>query len=92
MSPSIEALRKPISEETPSGENLEYDPQFQEMEVMFQSKPESSLEGYENDEAGPDWKGVAKLASALLEKTRDKPGTLFANLGREESPRADASG
>ena len=78
MSPSIEAFTKPISEEMPSGENLEYDPQFQEMEVLFQTKPESSLEGIEKEDEGQDWKGVEKLATGLLGKTKDLRVQVYA--------------
>lgn len=78
MSPSIEALSKPVSEEMPSGENLEYDPQYQEMEDLFETKPESSLEGYDKDDAGPDWKGVEKLSRALLARTRDLRVQVYA--------------
>jgi type VI secretion system protein ImpA len=72
MSSSFEALSKPVSEDLPSGENLEYDLQFQEMESLFdppeQSGSSTSEERLENE---PDWKGVEKLAAGLLEKTRD---------------------
>jgi type VI secretion system protein ImpA len=78
MSPSIEALSKPVSEEMPSGENQEYDPQFREMETLFQTKPESSLEGVETDDDGPDWKGVEKLTRVLLKKTRDLRVQVYA--------------
>jgi len=78
MSPSIEAFRKPVSEEMPSGENLEYDPQYQEMENLFETKPESSLEGYDKDDGGPDWKGVEKLTRALLARTRDLRVQVYA--------------
>ncbi len=80
MSPSIEALSKPVSEDLPSGENLEYDPQYTEMENLFETKPESSLEGYDKDDAGPDWKGVEKLAGALAEKTRDLRVQVYASI------------
>jgi type VI secretion system protein ImpA len=80
MSLSIEALSKPVSEDLPSGENLEYDPQFSEMVRLFETKPESSLEGYDKDDAGPDWQGVEKLAGALLEKTRDLRIQVYAAI------------
>jgi len=80
MSSSIEALSKPVSEDLPSGENLEYDPQYSEMENLFETKPESSLKGYDKDDAGPDWKGVEKLAGALLEKTRDFRVQVYAAI------------
>lgn len=80
MSPSIEALSKPVSEDLPSGENLEYDPEYSEMETLFETKPESSLEGYDKDDAGPDWKGVEKLAARLAEKTRDLRVQVYAAI------------
>ena len=80
MSSSIEALSKPVSEDLPSGENLEYDPQYSEMESLFETKPESSLEGYDKDDAGPDWKGVEKLAAVLLEKTKDLRVQVYAAI------------
>ncbi len=80
MSPSIEALSKPVSEDSPSGENLEYDPQYTEMENLFETKPESSLKGYDKDDAGPDWKGVEKLAGVVAEKTRDLRVRVYASI------------
>ena len=46
MSLSIESLIQPISEDMPSGENLEYDPEYLEMENLFQAKSESSIEKF----------------------------------------------
>jgi type VI secretion system protein ImpA len=72
MSSSIEALSKPVSEDLPSGENLEYDLQFQEMETLFDPKEKSgSSSSDEQSDIEPDWKSVEKLAEALLLNTRD---------------------
>jgi type VI secretion system protein ImpA len=71
MNASLEALSQPISEEAPSGDNLEYDPQFLEMQTLFWPKSESMVEGDDDADNEPDWKGVVKNATALLENTRD---------------------
>lgn len=79
MSSSIEALSKPVSEDLPSGENLEYDLQFQEIETLFNPREKS---GYgasdEQSDIEPNWKGVEKLAAVLLEKTRDLRVQVYA--------------
>lgn len=80
MSPTLEALSQPISAELPSGDNLEYDPQYMKMETLFQSRGESSIAGFEEGVAGPDWKGVEQLAAELLERTRDLRVQVYATL------------
>ena len=71
MSISIDALCQPISDDLPSGENLEYDPEYMELETLFQPKGESSIEVEGEEDEGPDWKGVQKTATSLLDRTRD---------------------
>lgn len=80
MSPSIESLSQPVSEQLPSGENLEYDPQYLQMEGLFQTKGESALEGQEDAKSGPDWKGIEKLADELLGRTRDLRVQVYATI------------
>lgn len=80
MSPSIESLSQPISEQLPSGENLEYDPQYMRMEGLFQTKGESALEGQEAAKSGPDWKGIERLADELLARTRDLRVQVYATI------------
>lgn len=78
MSPSIETLSLPISEDMPSGENLEYDPEYLEMEKFFEAKPESSIEVEGQEISGPDWKSVEKHAGSLLKRTRDLHVQVYA--------------
>ena len=64
MSSSIEALSKPVSEDLPSGENLEYDLQFQEIETLFTPREKSGYSASdEQSDIEPNWKGVEKLAA-----------------------------
>ncbi len=67
----LSALIQPIDPGLPSGEDLEYDPDFSEMERAAAGKPElqmgsSVLEGEE-----PDWATVREKALELLTRTKD---------------------
>jgi len=68
---SAEDLSKPISEELPCGEDLEYDPAFQEMETLMQSTPEQEVGDTIVAAVPPDWKGVVRQTKDLLGRTRD---------------------
>lgn len=68
---SAEQLGQPISDDLPSGEDLEYDPVFQEMEVMMQTTEEQEFGDTIIPGSGPDWKGVAEQVDNLNERTRD---------------------
>ena len=68
---SAEQLSQPISDELPSGEDLEYDPVFQEMEVMMETTDEQEFGDTIIPGTGPDWKGVAEQVENLNERTRD---------------------
>jgi type VI secretion system protein ImpA len=68
---SAEQLGQPISDDLPSGEDLEYDPVFQEMEVLMQTTEEQEFGDTIIPGSGPDWKGVAEQVDNLNERTRD---------------------
>ncbi len=63
----IEALLQPLDESVPCGENLEYDPLFQDLERVAQGKPETQF----SEAEPPDWKQVRAKALELLGKSRD---------------------
>jgi type VI secretion system protein ImpA len=72
-------LLEPVSEAAPSGESLEYDPLFAEMERAAQGTPEQQygetiIEGQE-----PNWEEVQRTSLELLERTRDlRPAVALA--------------
>ncbi len=68
---SAEELSQPISEDLPCGEDLEYDPVFQEMEVMMQTTDEQEFGDTIIPGTGPDWKGVSEQVDNLNKRTRD---------------------
>ncbi|MDH4020773.1 MAG: type VI secretion system protein TssA [Xanthomonadales bacterium] len=68
---SAEELAQPVSDDLPCGEDLEYDPVFQQMEVMMQSTDEQEFGDTVIPGSGPDWKGVAQQVDDLNGRTRD---------------------
>ena len=68
---NINELLQPVTAEQPCGDNLEYDAQFQEMEQAMQGKAEQQF-GETIIPAEPaDWAKVEKLATKLLERSKD---------------------
>jgi type VI secretion system protein ImpA len=82
MKSSIESLSQPISEDMPSGENPEYDPQFLEMVELYEAKEKSGASVSDDPQAdgGPDWKGVENRAQGLLETSRDLRVLVYAAI------------
>ena len=68
---SAQQLSQPVSEDLPCGEDLEYDPVFQEMEVLMETTEEQEFGDTVIPGTGPDWKGVAEQIENLNERTRD---------------------
>jgi type VI secretion system protein ImpA len=64
---SAEELLRPVSEEKPCGEDLSYDPAFQELEVLLRGKEETQFSAAEE----PDWKQLRKQCEELWEKSKD---------------------
>ena len=65
------ALLAPVSDDEPTGPNLEFDPDFGALERAAQGKPEQQYGDTVIPAEEPDWKEVAAQAAALLERTRD---------------------
>jgi type VI secretion system protein ImpA len=67
----IEALLKPVAEEAPTGEDLEYDPEFGELTRSAQVKAEQVIGDHVKEAEEPEWKVVRKQAEALFARTKD---------------------
>lgn len=68
---TIETLLTPVSPEQPCGENLEYDADFLAMEQASQGKAEQQFGSTIIPAEPADWNRVEKLATSLLERTKD---------------------
>lgn len=75
---SLDDLRKPVSDEAPCGEDLEYDNAYALMETAMQSREEQEMGDSKLEAAGPDWEAVGTHALDLLQRTRDM--RVFVNL------------
>lgn len=67
----VAALLGEITSEAPCGEDLEYDPDFVEMEQLAQGTPERQYGDTIIPAEPPDWRGVGQKALRLLTRTRD---------------------
>jgi type VI secretion system protein ImpA len=68
---NAEELLKPISADKPCGEDLSYDPGFQELEVMLRGKPEQVMGDATIPAEDPDWKAIRERCLELWEKSHD---------------------
>lgn len=74
----LDTLASALSEASPCGDDLVYDPQFIELEQAAQGKPETQFGPGEP----PDWLRVEELAQALAGRTRDiRLAILLARAG-----------
>ena len=90
----IDQLIAPISDESPSGENLEYEPEFGELERDAQGKDEHQMGDEVVEAEAPDWRDVAKKAEELLGRSKDlRLAVLLARGGLNvHGPQALADG
>jgi type VI secretion system protein ImpA len=64
-------LLEPVSEESPCGDDLEYDPAFGELERAAQGKEGHEIGDKEIPAEPPVWSDVSEAAEALFERTKD---------------------
>lgn len=67
----IDQLIAPVSDETPSGDNLEYEPEFGELERAAQGKPAHEMGDQVIEAEGPDWTAVIEQGQELLGRSKD---------------------
>lgn len=75
MDPNV--LLQSKSEDAPSGENMEYDPTFTEMELAAQPVEEQQVGDSVNEGQDPDYREVAEKALAVLEQSHDLRAAVF---------------
>ncbi len=67
----LEALAKPASSEAPSGPNLQYSPEYGNLERAAAGKPERQVGAAIVPAEPPDWRAVRDQAGALLATSKD---------------------
>jgi len=73
----VDALQAPVSEASPCGDDLEYDPAFTALEAAAQGKPEQQFGDTVIPAVEPEWRAVAQQAQALLGRTKDARAALL---------------
>lgn len=74
---NIDEALKPVSDSSPCGPNLEYDPEFLELEEAAKAQPDQEFgttdgSGVRRIEgSGPDWALVSRIATSLLTRSKD---------------------
>jgi type VI secretion system protein ImpA len=69
--PSTELLLEPVSESNPTGDNLEYQPEFAELERAARGKPARQMGSAVVPGELPNYARVIDLASGLLSRSKD---------------------
>jgi type VI secretion system protein ImpA len=68
---SVDALLEPVSEDEPTGADLEYDPAFLALFREAEGTPAREMGGTEIPGEEPDWRSVRDQAVALFGRTKD---------------------
>ncbi len=83
---TVEQFLIEADSEPPCGPNLEYDADFQAMELAARGKPERELGARKIEAVPPDWAEVRTLAAKLLTRSKDVRPALYiarAHLAEE---------
>ncbi len=67
----VEKLLAPVSDGSPCGENLEYNPAYLELDRLAQGTPEQTMGSTTIPAVEPNWKELRERCQELLGKTRD---------------------
>lgn len=67
----VSHLLNPVSEETPHGDDLEYDAEFLELERLAQGQPERQMGQSVIAAEPPDWRQVRERAGELFSRSKD---------------------
>ncbi|RLJ19756.1 type VI secretion system protein TssA [bacterium endosymbiont of Escarpia laminata] len=67
----VESILQEISADSPCGEDLEYDPEFIELERLAAGRAEQQIGDTLVEAEEPDWKAVQKASVELLSRTKD---------------------
>ncbi|GMG81615.1 type VI secretion system protein TssA [Paralimibaculum aggregatum] len=77
MALDIDALLKSLGDDAPSGEDLEYDPAFIDLELAAMPKEEQQVGDSIIAAEDPDFKEVVKHAVAVLQRAHDLRAAVF---------------
>lgn len=71
MALDLETLLAPVSDETPAGEDLAYDPERQEIETAFEGSVSIDTTGQAAEASDIDWRRIVSLIEGQSGRTKD---------------------
>ena len=74
----VQSLLAPVSDDAPTGADLEYDPEFAELESSSRGKAEQQFGDTVIPAEEPEWRNVAAAAESLLGRTKDLRVAILA--------------
>lgn len=77
----LESLLAPIGDESPAGDDLEYDPDFLALERAAAPKAERAIGDNVKAAEEPDWEKVVELAEAVLRRSKDLRAAIHLTTG-----------
>jgi len=80
----LERLLEPVSDDAPSGESVEYDEQFLELDKLSRgvAQEQDAAGNVVREGEGPDWPEVERITLELSEKSKDLRVALFLTRAR----------
>lgn len=76
-SPDLSQLLTPVSEQEPAGPNLEYEPEFLDLERVAKGKPEQQMGSVIIPAEPPDYEQVMQKSVALLGRSKDLRAAVY---------------
>ncbi|MEN8148207.1 MAG: type VI secretion system protein TssA [Planctomycetota bacterium] len=73
----VDGLIAEISPDNPCGDDLEYDPEFQELERASQGREAQQMGDSVIEAEGPDWSAVKKLCISILGRSKDMRASAY---------------
>lgn len=73
----VEALLEPRGDDSPSGDNLEYDPTFMDLEIAGMPGEERQIGDQTIPAEDPDFKEVSRLAQEILDRSHDLRAAVY---------------
>ena len=78
---NLESLLAPVSDESPAGPDLEYDPEFLALERAAAPKAERAIGDTVKAAEEPDWDKVVELSEAVLSRSKDLRAAVHLTTG-----------
>ncbi|HXS04980.1 MAG TPA: type VI secretion system protein TssA [Rhodanobacter sp.] len=78
---NLESLLAPVSDESPAGPDLEYDPEFLALERAAAPKAERAIGDTVKAAEEPDWDKVVELSEAVLSRSKDLRAAVHLTAG-----------